>query len=68
MAARGRATRRATRAAPLDAPAVARVRAGLQRILDAHDPFPAVVVDRHWDIQMSNAAGPAAWRLSFPGT
>ena len=40
----------------LDAPALARVRAGLNRILDAHDPFPAVAVDRCWDIQMSNAS------------
>ena len=50
----------------LDAPALARVRAGLQRILDAHDPFPGVVVDRCWDIRMSNAA---ARRLAaeFPG-
>jgi MmyB-like transcription regulator ligand binding domain len=40
----------------LDAPALARVRAGLHRILDAHDPFPAVVVDRCWDIQLSNAS------------
>jgi transcriptional regulator with XRE-family HTH domain len=50
----------------LDAPVLARVRAGLQRILDAHDPFPGVVVDRCWDIRMSNAA---ARQLSaeFPG-
>jgi transcriptional regulator with XRE-family HTH domain len=50
----------------LDAPALARVRAGLQRILDAHDPFPGVAIDRCWDIRMSNAA---ARQLSaeFPG-
>ena len=40
----------------LDAPALARVRAALNRILDAHDPFPAVAVDRSWDIQLSNAS------------
>lgn len=40
----------------LDAPALARVQASLQRILDAHDPFPGVAVDREWDILMSNAA------------
>jgi transcriptional regulator with XRE-family HTH domain len=40
----------------LDDPALERVRAGLQRILDAHDPYPGIAVDRCWDIRMSNAA------------
>jgi transcriptional regulator with XRE-family HTH domain len=39
---------------PLDAPALTRVRASLQRVLDAHDPFPAVAIDRSWDVQMAN--------------
>jgi transcriptional regulator with XRE-family HTH domain len=39
---------------PLDASALARIRASLHRVLDAHDPFPAVAIDRSWDIQMAN--------------
>jgi transcriptional regulator with XRE-family HTH domain len=39
---------------PLDAPVLARVRASLHRVLDAHDPFPAMAIDRSWDIQMAN--------------
>jgi transcriptional regulator with XRE-family HTH domain len=29
----------------------------LQQLIDAHDPFPAVVVDRRWDVQLTNQAG-----------
>jgi transcriptional regulator with XRE-family HTH domain len=39
---------------PLDAPVLARIRASLHRVLDAHDPFPAVAIDRCWDIQLAN--------------
>ncbi len=39
---------------PLDAPALARIRASLYRVLDAHNPFPALAIDRSWDIQMAN--------------
>ena len=28
----------------------------VNRILDAHDPFPAVVVDRHWELVAANRA------------
>ena len=41
---------------PLDAPALARIRASLRRVLDAHDPFPALAIDRSWNIQMANTA------------
>ena len=40
----------------LDAPALAQVRASLQELLDAHDPCPAVAVDRCWNIQLANRA------------
>lgn len=39
----------------LDAPQMAQVRAALRLILQRHDPFPAVVFDRNWDIVMANA-------------
>ena len=39
---------------PLDAPDMAAVRAGVQRVLDAFDPYPCVVVDRGWWIVRAN--------------
>lgn len=33
-----------------------RVRAILQRVLDGHEPAPAYVVDRQWDLVLANAA------------
>jgi transcriptional regulator with XRE-family HTH domain len=41
---------------PLDDPAMARVRASLQRLLDSHDPYPGVVIDRLWNVVLTNAA------------
>ena len=41
---------------PLDAPALARIRASLRRVLDAHEPFPALAIDRSWDVQMANTS------------
>ena len=39
---------------PLDAPAMARAKAAVQRVLDAHDPYPGVVLDRRWDVVAAN--------------
>jgi transcriptional regulator with XRE-family HTH domain len=39
---------------PLDAAEMAPVRAALDTILAGHEPFPAVVVDRHWDLVSAN--------------
>ena len=33
-----------------------RVRASLQQVLDSHDPYPGVVLDRRWDVVLANAA------------
>ena len=41
---------------PLDAPAMDRARAALQLMLDAHDPYPGVVLDRHWNVVAANQA------------
>ncbi|MGH1502070.1 MAG: helix-turn-helix domain-containing protein [Acidimicrobiales bacterium] len=43
----------------LDDESMAQVRASLQRMLDAHDPYPGVVIDRQWNVVLSNlgAAG-----------
>ncbi|WP_369638204.1 helix-turn-helix domain-containing protein, partial [Nocardia sp. JMUB6875] len=40
----------------LDDPDLAAVRSTLDAILSAHEPFPAVVVDRHWNVVLSNRA------------
>jgi transcriptional regulator with XRE-family HTH domain len=40
---------------PLDAGDMAPVRAALDKILAGHEPFPAVIVDRHWDLVSANA-------------
>lgn len=46
----------------LHAEGMAPVRAALQRLLDAHDPYPGVVLDRQWNVVLANraAAGLAA--------
>lgn len=49
----------------VDEPAMAQIRAALDQVLRHHEPFPAVVMDRHWDILMANVAATAmfAWLL-----
>lgn len=44
---------------PLDDPTMSTVRASLQRMLDAHDPYPGVVIDRAWNVVLANRAGMA---------
>ena len=41
---------------PLTDPALARARAGVERLLAAHAPFPALALDRRWNIVAANAA------------
>lgn len=41
---------------PLGAPELAGARAVIGRILDGHDPHPALAVDRHWTLLASNRA------------
>ena len=42
---------------PLEDPAMDHVRASIQRMLDAHDPYPGAVIDRQWNVAMVNRAG-----------
>lgn len=44
---------------PLDDASMTRVRATVQRLLDRHDPYPGVVVDRFWNVVLSNRAAVA---------
>jgi transcriptional regulator with XRE-family HTH domain len=39
---------------PLDAPEMTPVRDALQLLLDGHDPYPAVAVDRRWNLVAAN--------------
>jgi hypothetical protein len=50
----------------LEDPAMAPVREALEVILDGHEPNPAVVVDRHWNLVAANAAMAALARGSDP--
>jgi transcriptional regulator with XRE-family HTH domain len=43
----------------LDDLALRHIRASLQRLLDAHDPYPGVVIDRHWNVVLANKAAGA---------
>jgi transcriptional regulator with XRE-family HTH domain len=47
----------AFRETPLDAETMAPVRAALDKVLAGHEPYPAVIVDRAWDLVAAN--GPA---------
>ncbi len=40
---------------PLDAPEMAAVQAGLDRVLEAYEPYPCIVVNRVWDLLTANA-------------
>jgi transcriptional regulator with XRE-family HTH domain len=42
----------------LDDPAMAAARNAVQRILDAHAPWPALAMDRHWNLVMHNRLVP----------
>jgi len=35
-------------------PELAQAQAAVQRVLDAHEPFPALAVDRHWNLLLHN--------------
>ncbi len=40
---------------PLDSPRMASVRTAVRQVLTGHDPYPAVVVDRWWNLVDANA-------------
>jgi transcriptional regulator with XRE-family HTH domain len=41
---------------PLDAPPMSAVREALRQVLSGHEPYPALVVDRHWNLVDANRA------------
>lgn len=44
------------RETPIDDPEMAPVRDALDRVLQGHDPYPAIVVNRPWELVMANSA------------
>ncbi len=50
---------------PLDDPALAAARAAVEQILKAHEPFPALAVDRHWNLLFHNAAAGALLQMGI---
>src|SRR5215475_11249561 len=42
----------------LDTPLLESIGKALQRMLRQHEPFPAIVMDRHWNVVMNNDAAP----------
>jgi transcriptional regulator with XRE-family HTH domain len=53
-------------------PALSAIRRTVQTVLDAHEPYPALAVDRHWFLVASNRAieplirGAASWLVTPP--
>jgi transcriptional regulator with XRE-family HTH domain len=45
---------------PWDDPALGRARASVERLLAAHEPYPALTFDRHWNVLSANQA---VWAL-----
>src|SRR5215813_3050902 len=45
-------------AAPWDAEEMLSVVHALERVVRQHEPFPAIVLDRHWNVLMTNEAAP----------
>ncbi len=50
---------------PLDDPALAAARAAVEQILKAHEPFPALAVDRHWNLVFHNQAALALLQMGI---
>ena len=41
---------------PIDDPALGAAREAMQRLIAAHEPYPALAVDRHWNVVAANKA------------
>ena len=49
----------------LDDPALGAARAAVEQILKAHDPFPALAVDRHWNLLFHNQAAASLLQMDI---
>lgn len=50
----------------LDSAALDAAREALERLLAAHEPYPALVVDRHWNLQLANRPARALLAMVDP--
>lgn len=50
----------------LDDPALAAARRAVERVLKGHEPFPALAVDRHWNLVAHNALVPLLMEGAAP--
>jgi transcriptional regulator with XRE-family HTH domain len=51
---------------PLGDPAMARAREAIERLLIAHEPYPAIAIDRHWNVVTANAAAASPMSSAAP--
>ncbi len=51
----------------LDDASMAQIRHALDRLLEHHEPHPAVVMDRHWNVLRTNAAADAVFNWLLDG-
>ena len=51
---------------PIDHPDLAAARRAVELILEAHEPFPALAIDRHWNIVSANAGANMLISLAAP--
>jgi hypothetical protein len=51
----------------LDAAEMSQVSAALEQMLAHHEPFPAVVMDRHWNVMRSNDAAASMFAFLLDG-
>lgn len=58
----------AYREEPVDADALQPFRAAIERLLHAHEPYPAMVVDRHWNMIAANQASSTLFGEGVVGT
>lgn len=49
----------------LDDPSSIAARAAVEQVLAAHEPFPAIAVDRHWNLVFHNAAAGALLQMGI---
>src|SRR3546814_3316042 len=51
---------------PLDSPEMAGMKAVVEHVLKGHEPYPALAVDRHWNMVAANAAVALLTQLAAP--
>ena len=51
---------------PLDGPALAQVRQSLETLVEAHQPYPAYVVDRSWNLLIANTSAALLTGILLP--